>query len=180
MRKGIIFLLIVFSFAILFTACQQVKITPAPEVEVYHFNPVGAYISSPYDTVVIDSIQFIVWNHVDAIIREMSYVYRSVQNDNIVGSSVDAGLGFLLSGGDENIQESSITTLLGTVLDVTDVFDYMYTNNDNVVAEITFSGEDAYGEEKEFSCKMYFAVMLAPMFSEENRMIPIKTGGDDE
>lgn len=180
MRKGIILLLIFFSFAILFTACQQVKITPAPEVEVYHFNPVGTYIASPFDTVVIDTIQFIVWNHVDAIIREMSYSYRSVRNDNIVGSSVDAGLGFFLSGGDEYCEESCITTLLGIVLDVTDIFSYMYTNNDNVVAEITFSGEDAYGEEKEFSCKMYFAVMLAPMFSEENRMIPIETGGNNE
>jgi len=38
----------------------------------------------------------------------------------------------------------------------------MIINNDNTVADITFSGVDAFGNEKEFSCQMNFGLMLLP------------------
>ena len=101
MRKIFLVFLVAVLFSVLYTACDTIDLTPAPEVEVYWFDPVGWY-ALPIDTVIpIAEIQFRVMNYVDAIIREMAIDYRSVSGGDIVASNYTAGLGILLSGGNE-------------------------------------------------------------------------------
>jgi len=121
MRKIFLPLLMLFFVSLIFTACDQVDLTPAPQVEVIHFSPLALYVgivpettfvqidTLTVDTVVdyvmtpveIDSIDFKVWNYVDAKITEMSYGFRSVKTNDIVDSGLTQGLGILLSGGDD-------------------------------------------------------------------------------
>jgi hypothetical protein len=48
------------------------------------------------------------------------------------------------------------------MIDISDAVNYMFANDDNTVAEITFRGEDAFGNEREFSCTMHFALVQMP------------------
>ncbi len=55
----------------------------------------------------------------------------------------------------------------------------------NSVAKITFSGEDNYGEEKEFDCSMHFSLILTAdttkaSFSQNQEIISIKAGENDD
>ncbi len=177
MRKLILLFLVVVLSSLFFTTCDTVDITPAPQVEIADFDPVGAYVGMGQDTVSIDSIVFRVMNCVDAIVREMDVDYRSVNNGDVVTSNCRAGLGILLNGGTEGCEESQRTKVLGWMLDVGDAVDYMFSNSDNTVAEITFRGEDAFGNEREFECTMYFALIMMPEPLSENgtrKVIPIK------
>lgn len=162
MRKMLLLFLIAVIFSVLYTACDTIDLTPAPEVEVYWFDPLGAYVNVATDTVGIAEIQFRVLNYVDAIVREMEVNYRSVSGGDIVASNYTAGFGIQLTGGNEGCTESCITSVVNWSLDVSDAVTYMFANNDNTVAEITFRGEDAFGNEREFDCMMYFAIIQMP------------------
>lgn len=59
---------------------------------------------------------------------------------------------------------------------MSDAVTYMYANNDNTVAEITFRGEDAFGNEREFECMMYFGIIQMPegfSHSDRHKVVPI-------
>jgi hypothetical protein len=101
MRKLIMLFLVAVVFSVLYTACDTIDLTPAPEVEVYFFTPMGFYVSDTTSIQVITQIDFRVMNYVDAIIREMAVDYRSVNNGDIVASNYTAGFGIQLSGGTE-------------------------------------------------------------------------------
>lgn len=61
-------------------------------------------------------------------------------------------------------------------IDVSDAVTYMFANNANTVAEITFRGEDAFGNEREFDCVMYFAITQMPeglSQNEKHKVIPV-------
>jgi hypothetical protein len=162
MRKIFFVFLTAVLFSVLYTACDTIDLTPAPEVEVYWFDPLGWY-ATPLDTFAeISQIDFRVKNYVDAIIREMAVDYRSVSSGDIVASNYTAGFGILLSGGNEGCTESCITSVVNWSLDISDAVAYMFANNDNTVAEITFRGEDAFGNEREFECVMYFSIIQMP------------------
>lgn len=179
MSKVIIALFLVFFIPLLFTTCDNVSTTPAPEVEVIDFTPVGAY-SYPGDTlaVSIDTLYFKVWNYVDCRIKDMTYVYRSVQNGSSVTPVYEMGLDVYLSGGDQSCEGSNITKLINIWLETDAALDYMYANNDNTVAEITFSGEDDYGKGKTFTCnKIHFSLNKIPSSSQKKGVLSIRTGG---
>lgn len=177
MRKLLLAFLVAVLLTFLYTACDTVDLTPAPQVEIVDFEPVGAYVGMGQDTVSIDSIVFQVMNYVDAIIREMDVDYRSVNNGDVVASNYRSGLGILLQGGQEGCEDSQRTKVVGWMFDISDAVTYMVGNNDNTVAEITFRGEDAFGNEREFSCTMYFSLMLMPEPLSESgtrKVMPIK------
>lgn len=101
MRKMVLLFLVVVVFSVLYTACDSIDLTPAPQVEVFWFDPVGYYVT-PGDTFAeIDEIQFRVLNYVDALVREMAIDYRSVSSGEVVASNYTAGFGIQLSGGTE-------------------------------------------------------------------------------
>ncbi len=164
MRKYLLFLMVILFVSVIFTSCENFTPTPAPEVTVCFFTPLGVY-SFVGDTVpvMIDEIQFCVWNYVDARIKNMSYVYRSVPDDDIVTPTYNVGLDILLSGGDEACEEgSNVTTIIGILFESDSALTYMTANDVNTVADITFSGEDDYGDGKEFECKIQFSLILYP------------------
>lgn len=205
MRKLILMFLVAVLLSVFYTACSIVDVTPAPEVEIIRFHPLAVYVTPPdtaidttmvidttvvphdttmfidtvltLPTVEIDSIIFRVGNYVDAIIQEMTVDYRSVRDGDTIASNYRAGFGIQLSGGDEWCEESQITTVVGIQIDATNAVIYMYGNNDNTVADITFSGEDAFGNEREFSCSMHFGLMQMPETflsdRKKRRLIPI-------
>ncbi len=161
MRRGVFLMLFAFSLVFLYTACDVVDITPAPDVVIIGFDPVGVYVDSGAVAATIETIDFEVMNYVESVINEMAYVFHAVSDDAEVGSGAQ-GLGIPLAGGDEWCATSSITTVSGLMLDIADVVNYMFSNNENVVALITFTGEDAYGNEREFTCSMSFGIMMNP------------------
>ena len=163
MRKYLFFLMVMLFVSVIFTSCENFTPTPAPEVTVCFFTPLGVY-SFVGDTVpvMIDEIQFKVWNYVDARIRNMSYVYRSVPDDIIVTPTYNVGLDILLSGGDESCEASNITTILGILFEADSALIYMTANDVNTVADITFTGEDDFGDGKAFECKIQFSLILYP------------------
>jgi hypothetical protein len=155
--------MIILFVSVFFISCENFTPTPAPEVTVCFFTPLGVY-SFVGDTVpvMIDEIQFKVWNYVDARIKNMSYVYRSVPGDEIVTPTYNIGLDILLSGGDESCATSNITTIIGILFEADSALAYMTDKDVNTVADITFTGEDDFGDGKEFECKIQFSLILYP------------------
>lgn len=98
MRRFIV-LVSMFCFAVILSiSCDKVKITPAPEVEVVYFDPFG-FTVLPSDTFVeIKELHFQVQNHVDAIVKNMSYDFYSVDDNSVVASGPSQGWGLLLTG----------------------------------------------------------------------------------
>jgi hypothetical protein len=47
-------------------------------------------------------------------------------------------------------------------IDVTDAANYMIAHDCNATAEMIFRGEDAFGNERTFSCMMYFGLIQMP------------------
>ena len=101
MRKMILLFLIAVLFSVLYTACDTIDLTPAPEVEVSWFDPVGWHVQDSTTIAVIAQIDFHVMNYVDAIVREMAIDFRSINSGDIVASNYTTGFGIQLSGGTE-------------------------------------------------------------------------------
>ena len=173
--------LILFVFvALFFTACENASTTPTPEVEVISFNPLGMY-SFPGDTtpVGMDTVTFKVWNYVDCRIRHISYVYYGVKSGNTVTSTYEIDLDVYLKGGNQDTVGSNITHVYNLWLETDEALDYMYSNDDNTVAEITFSGEDDYGKGKTFTCnKIYYALIKTPTSGKKIKILPVSIGGE--
>jgi hypothetical protein len=211
MRKFLFFVLIPVVVLMIFTACRKLDVAPAPEVEIIDFTPLGTYVTppdttvdttvvidttvTPHDTTLvldtlvtyvyasIDSIYFKVWNYVDARITEMDYQFHSTKNDTPITKMYTTDLNVYLSGGNEECGESNVTILYGLILESDEVLDYMYSENDNTVAEIIFRGVDNYTEENTFSCRMNFALLKigqASAFPKRKLLHPIDKGGNNE
>ncbi len=85
MRKYLFFFMVILFVSVIFTSCENFTPIPAPEVTVIYFSPLGVY-TCPGDTIPIGMLEtrFKVWNYVDARLKNMSYVYRSVPGDDII------------------------------------------------------------------------------------------------
>jgi hypothetical protein len=162
MYRKLTLLFFVFVLGLVLTSCDIYDPTPAPDVEIIYFDPIGVVVSTTTQSVTISQIDFKVWNYVEARVTRIEYRFLAVSDNSEVGSGLDIGLGILLAGGDEWCEESCITTVAGTEIDVTDAVTYMFANNDNTVAEITFSGVDAYSGENEWSCMMHYSLHMIP------------------
>ena len=163
MRKYLFFCMVILFVSVIFTSCENFTPIPAPEVTVIYFSPLGVY-TCPGDTIPIGMLEtrFKVWNYVDARLKNMSYVYRSVPGDDIITPVYNMGLDVLLSGGDETCVDDCITTVYNLWLEADSAIAYMTKNDISSVAEITFTGEDDFDKGKEFECKIYFSLNLVP------------------
>jgi len=160
MRTLIVLLLLSLSVAIFFISCDSVSDITAPEVEVTRFTPLGWYVIPDLDTAHIDSVYFKVWNYVEARLTGMTYRFLAISDNHQVGSTHEWGLDMFIDPGTQDSTVKNI--LLNVYLNIASAVDYMYANNENTVAEITFSGEDDYGKGKEWHYTIHYSLLLTP------------------
>ncbi len=160
MRKFLMFVLVAIFASVIFFSCNKVSITMEPEVEIIWFDPLGWYVVPGDNIVEIDEIHFKVWNYVDSRIKQMDVEFRSIRTGEVVTTGLSWGLDILLNGGDDNCPDGCITKVYNVFIPVKDPVDYMFANDDNTIAFLTFSGEDAYGDEKQFSVSMQYSIIM--------------------
>ena len=145
--------------AVVAIGCGQIaQMTPAPEVEIVFVTPVAT--GFPLDSIpaerMIDQIQFRVFNGVDAVIKRMDYDFFASDGSILVDSLPNVGMHLLVPGDDS---ECGATELLNVPVPLTNtVVNYIITTGDWVFARLTFSGEDAFGLEKEFETDMDWGI----------------------
>lgn len=101
MYRKLTLLFFVFVLALLLTSCDFFDPAPAPEVEIIWFDPVATTVTPTSESVIISTIDFKVWNYVEARITRIEYRFLAVSDNSEVGSGLDQGLAIQLAGGDE-------------------------------------------------------------------------------
>ncbi len=143
----------VATIGVLMLACEHV--TPAPEVEVAFFNPLGVYVTPATVTAGPDEVvQFICYNYVDALVKNVSYTVYNKADDSIIFDERPLLEMSLFVSGDGDT--SDLYNLLAPVADVCSV---MYADTLRATyLRFIFTGEDAFGHEKEFTTEIDFGL----------------------
>ena len=151
-------LLVLGVVSIVAIGCGQLaQVTPAPEVEIVYVNPLatGFYLDSIPPDRKVEEIRFQVFNGVDAVIKRMDYDYFASDGTALIDSLPYVGMHLLVSGDSECVA----TSLLNVPVPLTNaVVNYIITTGDWVYVTLTFSGEDAFGLEKEFETDMDWGI----------------------
>ncbi len=139
---------------VLMLACEHT--TPAPEVEVTFFNPLGVYVDPTLEYAgPNDVVNFMCYNYVDAVVKTVSYeVYNRTTDALIFEERPLLEMSLFVSGDGQTVAE-----LLNLLAPVADVCSLMYADEIRATyLRFIFTGEDAFGYEKEFTTEIDFGL----------------------
>ena len=137
------------------------SLTPAPEVEIYYLTPLAGVVQQGVaPQLQIDEIQFIVYNNVDAIVTGMDVSYWNSQGSDTIAPSVGRiALHMVLDPCPDSVRLNVLENV--PVPATSQIVNYIYQNDDNVIARIRFTGVDGFGYDKEFDVEMDWGIMKA-------------------
>lgn len=144
--------------AVVAIGCGQIaQMTPAPEVEIVFVTPVAGIFQPGSTAILIEKIQFQVFNGVDAVIKSMDYDFFGSDGTPLVDSLPIVGMHLVVPG---DLEVTEPTDLLNVPVPMTaGVVNYIQTTGDFVNAKLTFRGVDHYGLEKTFAVEMDWGIM---------------------